>query len=401
MMEEGIKRRKIRRMLGTEPTEATSPWVAQPFVSGGDKGKGNGGMTEAMSLDNLEDDDLLDEEWEINDACLPSSSLAISSGHHTQQLSGEDLVKENVVLQPSREAFVLQVPFPDVGTGGQVVSRQVRASAADDLHEGEKCSKVAAMVQKDSALPQQLPLAHNSSSLSLGPLLERALKGVKEKAASNASDNATNLSCTPPPRQPRSKAASTPTRHSKRREGSTGEHSVDRAARMVAKKNLEIAQGNAIYPSLPFYNEHMADCIENISISIRNDLKNVQPSVVLNKKLDKDRLASVPTSSVVEVANSIGDVIADSNINEVASLVVSADPEYSILSIPNELMADHITSIDISLGNDLQDAQSFVLLIKDMEKGRNVSVAKSRGVESANLGVVEVADLDDSDIEID
>jgi hypothetical protein len=145
----------------------------------------------------------------------------------------------------------------------------------------------------------------------------------------------------------------------------------------------------------------MADCIENISISIRNDLKNVQPSVVLNKKLDKDRLASVPTSSVVEVANSIGDVIADSNINEVASLVVSADPEYSILSIPNELMADHITSIDISLGNDLQDAQSFVLLIKDMEKGRNVSVAKSRGVESANLGVVEVADLDDSDIEID
>jgi hypothetical protein len=78
--------------------------AAQPFVSGSDKGKGNG-MTEAMSLDDLEDDDLLDEEWEINDACLPSGSLAVSLGHHTQQLYGEDLVKENVVLQPSREAF--------------------------------------------------------------------------------------------------------------------------------------------------------------------------------------------------------------------------------------------------------------------------------------------------------
>jgi hypothetical protein len=123
--------------------------------------------------------------------------------------------------------------------------------------------------------------------------------------------------------------------------------------------------------------------------------------MVLNKKVDKDRPVSVPTSSVVVVANSIGNVIADSNINEVETLVGSADPEYSILSIPNELMEDHITSIGISLGNDLQNVQSSVLLIKDMEKGRTVSVAKSRGVESANPGVVEVADLDDSDIEID
>jgi hypothetical protein len=162
---------------------------------------------------------------------------------------------------------VLQVPLSDVGTGGEVVSRQVRAIAADDLQEGEKCSKVAAVLQNDSVLPQQLPLAHNSSSLSLGPLLERALKGVDEKAAANSSDNATNLSCTPPPRQPRTKAASTPTRLSKRREGSPAEHSVDRAARMGAKKNLEVTQGNDINPSLPFYNEHMADSIENISIS--------------------------------------------------------------------------------------------------------------------------------------
>jgi hypothetical protein len=68
-------------------------------VSGSDKGK-RSGMTEAMFLDDLEDDGLLDEEWETNDAWLPSSSLAISSGHHTQKLSGEELVKENVVLQP-------------------------------------------------------------------------------------------------------------------------------------------------------------------------------------------------------------------------------------------------------------------------------------------------------------
>jgi hypothetical protein len=257
--------------------------VAQPFVSGSDKGKGSG-MTEAMFLDDLEDDGLLDEEWETNDAWLPSSSLAISSGHHTQKLSGEELVKENVVLQPWQDSFVMQVPLTDMGKGGQVVSSQVSANAADDLQEGEKCSKVVALMQSDSVLPQQLPLDHNSSSLSLGPLLERSLKGVKEKAAANASDNATNLSCTPPPRQPRTKAASTPTRRSKRREGSTDEHSVDRAARMVAKKNLEVAQGNDINPSIPFYNEHMADSIENISISIGNDLKNVQPSVVLNKK---------------------------------------------------------------------------------------------------------------------
>jgi hypothetical protein len=64
-------------------------------------------------------------------------------------------------------------------------------------------------------------------------------------------------------------------------------------------------------------------------------------------------------------------------------------------------MADHITSIGISLGNDLQNVQSSVLLIKDMEKGRTVSLAKSGGVESANPGVVEVAELDDSEVEID
>jgi hypothetical protein len=142
---------------------------------------------------------------------------------------------------------------------------------------------------EDAVVAPQMPAIHNSPTLCLGPLLDRALKGIKEKTEANASNDLRMLMKTPP-HEARPKAASTPSRHSKRRKSSTSEHLVERATRMVAKKDLEELPGNCSNSILSFSNEHMTDSIESIGISMGDDIKNVQPSVLLIKNVEKDRL---------------------------------------------------------------------------------------------------------------
>jgi hypothetical protein len=56
--------------------------------------------------------------------------------------------------------------------------------------------------------------------MSLGFLIEKGLQGINEKNAAATGE----IICTPPPRVAKGQAASTPSRHNKRREGSTSEH---------------------------------------------------------------------------------------------------------------------------------------------------------------------------------
>jgi hypothetical protein len=65
--------------------------------------------------------------------------------------------------------------------------------------------------------------------MSLGSIVEKALQGINDKNAAATGE----IICTPPAHVAKGKAASTPSRH---RESSTSEHSVERAARLVAKE---------------------------------------------------------------------------------------------------------------------------------------------------------------------
>jgi hypothetical protein len=104
---------------------------------------------------------------------------------------------------------------------------------------------------EDAVVAPQMPAIHNSPTLCLGPLLDRALKGIKEKTEANASNDLRMLMKTPP---------------------------------------HEARPGNCSNSILSFSNEHMTDSIESIGISMGDDIKNVQPSVLLIKNVEKDRL---------------------------------------------------------------------------------------------------------------
>jgi hypothetical protein len=87
---------------------------------------------------------------------------------------------------------------------------------------GELPTTVETLVNPAQA-SQQLQVQQDSSTMSLGSLIEKARQGINEKNAAATGD----IICTPPPCVAKGKAASTPSRHSKRREGSTLEHSVE------------------------------------------------------------------------------------------------------------------------------------------------------------------------------
>jgi hypothetical protein len=57
----------------------------------------------------------------------------------------------------------------------------------------------AAIVVEDKVVAPQMPAIHNSPTLSLGPLIDRALKGIKEKTEPNASNDLRMLMKMPPP----------------------------------------------------------------------------------------------------------------------------------------------------------------------------------------------------------
>jgi hypothetical protein len=80
-------------------------------------------------------------------------------------------------------------------------------------------------------------------------------------------------------------------------------------------------------------------------------------------------------------------LVAKRNLEE------SGNSSNSILSFSNEHIADQIMSIGISTGNETKNVQSFVLLIKNVEKGRSGLTISHK--------VHEVEELDDTDCDID
>jgi hypothetical protein len=261
----------------TEGDNAMNKTNRGPMIMGGTSGASqqnacSSGMTEDITLEDLDDDDLLDEEWELNDTCLDDHGSSISDGLGMIQVT-------KAGPNPSHQELI--------------------------QHRAE----VAIMVE-DAMVAPQMPAIHNSPTLSLGPLLDRALEGIKGKTEANASNDLRMLMKTPPPHEARPKAASTPSRHSKRREGSTSKHLVERVARMVAKKNLEELPGNCNNSILSFSNEHMTDSIESIGISIGDEIKNIQSSVLLIKNVERDRLL-LPAKHYVDDSLDVNDSDCD------------------------------------------------------------------------------------------
>jgi hypothetical protein len=79
---------------------------------------------------------------------------------------------------------------------------------------------------------------------------------------------------------------------------------------MVAKKNLEELPGNCNNSILSFSNEHMTDSIESIGISIGDEIKNIQSSVLLIKNVERDRLL-LPAKHYVDDSLDVNDYDCD------------------------------------------------------------------------------------------
>jgi hypothetical protein len=156
--------------------------------------------------------------------------------------------------------------------------------------EGEK--KVAASTDSPSMFP----------SLALDPLSERAIIGLKETNGDLVVGGEEGLvvgnqgDVTPLEAVLVEPVQSSPLRRSERREATVDEDSTARAIRLATKRNLEVAEGKTFNNSiLSFLNEHVADKVKNIGISIGKDASIVQSSVMLMKKVEKDRF-KLPSS---------------------------------------------------------------------------------------------------------
>jgi hypothetical protein len=201
--------------------------------------------------------------------------------------------------------------------------------------EGEK--KLAASTNGPSTFP----------SLALGPLLERAIRELKEMNGGLVVGGEDGLATgnqgevTPLKTTLNEPIQSPPLRRSKRREGTTDEDSTTRATRLVAKSNLEVDEGKIYNNSiLSFSNEHIADKVKNIGISMGKDASIVQSSSMLMKKVEKDRF-KLP-SSVQTCQDSHLDIDeSDYEIYHLALGHLSGD-------LTEELMDDNNMILDLS-----------------------------------------------------
>lgn len=156
---------------------------------------------------------------------------------------------------------------------------------------------------------------------------------------------------------------STPLRRSLCREGSVDEDYVERASRLVAKRNLEDMEGKLYENSvLNFSCRKITDNIKNVGISFGSDIEHVQMSVKLIKNIEMDRfkLPSVKTSEDDEIAE-----VEDSDC-DIDHLVL--DRLYSDLT--EELMDDDSTD----------QVFTSVLHNKKNQKGNRVHASHRRQV---------------------
>lgn len=105
----------------------------------------------------------------------------------------------------------------------------------------------------------------------------------------------------------------TPERRSKRTAANSDEDSLQRAARLVAKKNLEEQEGK-IYDNsfLSLSVKSITDNYENVGISLGTEVTAVQASVSLIKKVEKDRFNSFPVKTTQDSHSDID--IEDSDL---------------------------------------------------------------------------------------
>lgn len=121
----------------------------------------------------------------------------------------------------------------------------------------------------------------NSPFLALSPLVEMAINEHKEIKSSGmnmvSAGGLVGKKQTDTIPNGVSVQASTPLRRSLRRAGSVDEDSLDRASRLVAKRNLEDVEGKSYNSSiLNFPSKLLADNIKNVGISMGSDILHVQ-----------------------------------------------------------------------------------------------------------------------------
>ncbi|TVU25577.1 hypothetical protein EJB05_28078, partial [Eragrostis curvula] len=217
-------------------------------------------------------------------------------------------------------------------------------------------------------------------SIALGPLLERALTGLKESMNKNKGAVADDAKCDIPAhlrlgfsgpcslshlaslvgRRPTYKLRLSTIYHlrltflreaSRRRQHSVDEDSFERAERVVAKKNLKIPKGTELENSiLSFTNKQITDSIKNIGISLGKEDSTVQSSVSLIKKIENDRF-KVPVPKTGEDSHLDVDD-SDCDIDQITLGNLCGDLTEVVMDDNNESL--FLTSVDwVSLIKDV------------------------------------------------
>ncbi|CAN6249131.1 unnamed protein product [Urochloa humidicola] len=239
---------KMDCVIGTRFFELR--FVIEPFAS--DLGK-----TEAKQKDRQDGDDNgnPDADTDMDDVNKkskrmdPSLSKPEDTNKHNSQAGGmeedgamEDLDEDDLLDDVGDVGVQSRVENDSVdmiqGTDGaaDMVSLGVEAAPSTDVMESEFSCKNSDGVDMQP-------------SLALGPLLERALAGLKDAGRVVTSPEASEVAVgddgfTTPCSTMCTDINGTPLRRSKRRATSVDEDSIERAARLVAKRNLEVDEGH-------------------------------------------------------------------------------------------------------------------------------------------------------------
>ncbi|CAO2038982.1 unnamed protein product [Urochloa humidicola] len=233
----GVKYNKRSKSGARDPTQRNSY-----EISG--KGKARDPMVEdgGFSEDDLDDDDLLDDGEEM--AVVGDGSASNFGGLHIKiharrsppDMGGAPRIDSQVATPKGEQKRVTEMV-----TEGLLVT----GSHGQTTIDGEGGSLV-----KDS--PADPHYDDFPSPPALGPLLERAIAGIWETGGAVLSDLV--MEARPvvptPPSMTMVGSFPTPGRRSLRRAATSDEDSLERAARMVAKRNLEdqdgVLSGNAL-----------------------------------------------------------------------------------------------------------------------------------------------------------
>lgn len=181
-----------------------------------------------------DEDDLLDGE-DPDQKHEPNTHVGLAEALD-KETPGEKDVMVADILVPEAKALLdskLEVALADLQhdathTGTATAAFSLHSELVFSTEEGEQTT--AARHMGDGPVP-------------LGPLLEQALQGMKAKELL-VEDQGGNGSAKDVQSSPAVESPPTPSRRSKRRQDTVDEHTVERAARLTAIKNLEVEAGN-------------------------------------------------------------------------------------------------------------------------------------------------------------